>query len=62
MLEKRAATNHRSAKAEHRLILDEALRSGRSEFRKRAAHLRAGTAGRTYGESADFIRENRDFR
>ena len=61
-LKERAAANGRSAEAEHRLILEEALRSGRNEFRKRAARLRAGTAGRIQGESADLIREDRDSR
>ena len=61
-LKERAAANGRSAEAEHRLILEEALRSGRNEFRKRAARLRAGTAGRILGESADLIREDRDSR
>jgi len=61
-LEERAAANGRSAEAEHRLILEEALRSGRNEFRKRAGHLRAATAGRIQGESADLIREDRDSR
>jgi plasmid stability protein len=61
-LEKHAAANGRSAEAEHRVILEVALRSGRAEFRKRAARLRAGTAGRIQGESADLIREDRDAR
>lgn len=61
-LKDRAAANGRSAEAEHRLILEEALRSGRSEFRKRAARLRAGTAGRIQGESVDLIHEDRDSR
>ena len=61
-LKERAAANGRSAEAELRLILEEALRSGRNEFRKRAARLRAGTAGRIQGESADLIREDRDSR
>lgn len=61
-LKERAAAHGRSAEAEHRLILEEALRSGRNEFRKRAARLRAGTAGRIQGESADLIREDRDSR
>jgi plasmid stability protein len=61
-LKERAAAHGRSAEAEHRLILEEALRSGRNEFRKRAARLRAGTAGRIQGESVDLIREDRDSR
>lgn len=61
-LKERAVANGRSAEAEHRLILEEALRSGRNEFRKRAGRLRAATAGRIHGESADLIREDRDSR
>jgi len=61
-LEERAATNGRSAEAEHRQILEEALRSGRNEFRERAARLRAATAGRIDAESTDLIREDRDSR
>lgn len=61
-LKERAAANGRSAEAEHRLILEEALRSGRSEFRKRAARLRAAPSSRIQGESADLIREVRDSR
>jgi len=57
-LEERAAANGRSAEAEHRLVLEEALRSGRNAFRKRAARLRAATAGRIQGESANLIRED----
>jgi plasmid stability protein len=40
-LKERAAANGHSAEAEHRLILEEALRSGRNEFRKRAGRPRA---------------------
>jgi len=61
-LEERAAANGRSAEAEHRLILEEALRSGRNEFRKRAARLRAPTAGRIQGDSTGLIRDDRDSR
>ncbi len=61
-LKERAAAHGRSAEAEHRLILEEALRSGRNEFREQAGRLRAQTAGRIQGESADLIREDRDAR
>jgi hypothetical protein len=44
------------------MILEEALRSGRNGFRKRAERLRAQTAGRIQGESANLIREDRDSR
>lgn len=62
-LEERAAVNgSRRAEADHCLILEQALRSGRNEFRKRAARLRAATSGRIQGESADLIREYRHSR
>lgn len=61
-LKERAAAHGRSAEAEHRLILEEALRGGRSEFRARAAKLREAIAGRIEGESADLIRFDRDSR
>lgn len=61
-LRERAAANGRSAEAEHRFILEEALRSGRNEFRKGAERLRAETVGRIRGDSADLIREDRDSR
>lgn len=61
-LEERAAANGRSAEAEHRLILQDALGSGHYEFRKRAGRLRAQTAGRITGESAELIRDDRDSR
>lgn len=61
-LQERDAANGRSAEAEHRLILEEALLGGRDEFRQRAGRLRAATAGRIKGESAEFIREHRNCR
>jgi plasmid stability protein len=60
---KRLATSHgRSAEAEHRAILEKALRAGRETFRARAGRLREETRGRIVGESADLIREERDSR
>lgn len=53
-LAERAAANGRSAEAERRLILEEALSSSRNEFRNRAQ-----AAGRLQGESADLIRWRR---
>ncbi|MGK9171494.1 hypothetical protein KXR53_34735 [Inquilinus limosus] len=61
-LKRRAAMHGRSAEAEHRAILEEVLRAGRAGFRERAARLRAATAGRIQGESADLIRAERDSR
>lgn len=54
--------NPRSAEAQHRLILEDALRTSHSEFRKRAARLHAATSSRIQGGSADLIREDRDSR
>ncbi|MBI3512742.1 MAG: Arc family DNA-binding protein [Proteobacteria bacterium] len=61
-LKRRAAQHGRSAEAEHRIILEEALRAGRAAFRQRAAALRDATRGRISGESADLIRQDRDRR
>ena len=61
-LKRRAASNGRSAEAEHRLILEAALKAGRAAFRERARGLRDKTAGRIVGESADLIRADRDAR
>jgi antitoxin FitA len=61
-LKRRAAEHGRSAEAEHRIILEEALRAGRAAFRQRAGALRAVTTGRISGDSADLIREDRDKR
>jgi plasmid stability protein len=60
---KRRATRHgRSAEAEHRAILEDALKAGRASFRATAAALREETRGRIAGQSADLIREDRDSR
>jgi plasmid stability protein len=60
---KRQASNHgRSAEAEHRAILEAALRAGRAAFKERASRLREATKGRITGQSADLIREDRDER
>lgn len=61
-LKQRAAEHGRSAEAEHRAILEAALKAGRGGFRARAAALRAATEGRIRDESADLIRESRDQR
>jgi len=61
-LKRRAAQHGRSAEAEHRAILEEALRAGRAAFRQRAATLREATRGRISGDSADLIRRDRDSR
>jgi plasmid stability protein len=61
-LKRRAASHGRSAEAEHRAILESALRAGRESFRANAGRLRDETQGRILGESADLIREDRDSR
>jgi plasmid stability protein len=59
-LEMQAAQNHRSVEAEHRAILEEALRPAPSDFWQRAADLRAATRGRRATDSAVLVREDRD--
>ncbi len=61
-LKRRASSHGRSAEAEHRAILEQALKAGREGFRARAGRLREETQGRIVGESADLIREDRDSR
>ena len=61
-LKRRASSHGRSAEAEHRDILEKALRAGREAFRERAGLLRDQTRGRIMGDSAALIREDRDRR
>jgi antitoxin FitA len=61
-LKRRAAERGRSAEAEHRLILEEALHAGRAGFRERAAALREATRGRISIGSEELIRQDRDER
>jgi antitoxin FitA len=61
-LKRRAAEHGRSAEAEHRAILEAALRAGRAGFWERAAALRAATRGRISVEAAELIRQDRDTR
>jgi plasmid stability protein len=61
-LKRQAASHGRSAEAEHRAILEKAVKAGRETFRARAGRLRDETAGRIVGESADLIRDDRDSR
>ena len=61
-LKRRAAEHGRSAEAEHRAILEEALRPGRADFWERAAKLREELRGRVFTPSEDLIRQNRDER
>ena len=61
-LKRQASSHGRSAEAEHRVLLEKALKAGREGFRARAARLRNDTRGRIVGESADLIREDREQR
>lgn len=58
----RAASNNRSAEAEHRLILEQALRSSAEDFWERAAKLREKLSDRRLEDSTDIVRESRDQR
>jgi antitoxin FitA len=62
-LKLRAARNNRSAEAEHREILKQAL-SGESNaaFKDIAAQLRALTHGRRHTPAEDLLREGREER
>ncbi len=56
----RAVHHNRSAEAEHRTILEAALRADTSSFWQRAAKLRAATRVRSATDSASLIRADRD--
>ncbi len=59
-LKKRARANGRSAEAEHREILKQALtQDDGARFEALAAQLRALTAGRPQTPSEDLLRETR---
>jgi plasmid stability protein len=59
-LKERAAAHGRSAEAEHRIILEQALLAGGESFVQRAARWRRLTAGRDTTDSAELIRADRD--
>jgi len=59
-LKLRAAQHGRSAEAEHRAILERVLGTGSDDFWAEAARLREKTRGRSYTDSADLVREDRD--
>lgn len=62
-LKERARANGRSAEAEHREILRQALSAdGVARFDELAAQLRALTAGRRQTPAEDLLREVRDTR
>lgn len=60
LLKQRAVSHHRSAQAEHRAILEAALRPGGESFAARARRLADETRGRQSTDSADLIRADRD--
>jgi plasmid stability protein len=63
-LKKRAKANGRSAESEARAILDEAVKAKKHDFWKEAERLRNELAesGRTFSDSTELIRQDRDSR
>lgn len=61
-LKKRAATRGRSLQAEVKIILEEAAQEDAADFWKAADRIREQLkrSGRTFSDSADLIREDRD--
>ncbi len=59
-LKVRAARHDRSAEAEHRAILEKALRPQTTGFWDAAAQLRFATRGDRATDSTDLIRRDRD--
>jgi plasmid stability protein len=59
-LRTRAVQHGRSAEAEHRAILEAALRPQESDFWQRARQMREATRGRSATDSALLIRDDRD--
>ena len=59
-LKERAAAHGRSAEAEHRAILETALRPSGEGFIEKAARLREAMRGRVTTDSAELIRADRD--
>jgi antitoxin FitA len=61
-LKKRAKKHGRSAEAEHRAILEAALKRGADDFWKEADRLRneLRESGRTFTDSTEIIRRDRD--
>jgi len=56
----RAAEHNRSAEAEHRAILEAALRLPEGDFWEQAARMRRATRGRKATDSAVLVRHDRD--
>jgi plasmid stability protein len=59
-LKQRAARTGRSMEAEHRLILEEALRPDRPSCAERARRHREALRGRVHSDSAALVRADRD--
>jgi plasmid stability protein len=59
-LKQRAAAAGRSVEAEHRALLEAALRPSAVDFAERARQLRARSRGRKTTDSAELIRADRD--
>ncbi|HEV3075085.1 MAG TPA: hypothetical protein VHB47_11750 [Thermoanaerobaculia bacterium] len=55
-----AAEHNRSAEAEHRAILETALRPSAGRFWEQAASMRRATHGRAATDSAVLVRHDRD--
>ncbi len=62
LLRQRAASNNRSAEAEHRAILEHALLIDGEPFWQVAKRLRSETAGRGGPTGTEIIRQYRDTR
>jgi plasmid stability protein len=62
LLKQRAKRNDRSAEAEHRAILEAALRPDGENLVERARRLQDATRGRLHGDSTQVIRADRDRR
>lgn len=62
ILKERATRHGRSAEAEHREILKEALQPSRADFWERARWFRENVAGKQRTDSTDIVREWRDRR
>jgi plasmid stability protein len=56
----RAARHNRSAEAEHRAILEGALRAVPADFWERARKLRTAVKGRSDTDSVTLLRQDRD--
>jgi len=59
-LKRQASSHGRSAEAEHRAILEKALKAGRDSFRANVARLREEMRDRIISDSTEMLREYRD--